>query len=398
MSTPAAQATEIALACLALLTGCAIHPTPPPSPRPNAAWDAAFTRTSGWNGGDVASSVSLPDGRTLWFFGDSFIGPVKDGRRAEGTRMIRNAAAWHATPPNGTPPDDIHFLTGPPDDDGHATSWLDPANLEPAAEPGQWYWPMGGALLAPGPDRLVFFATRFGPSGNPDGVWNFRRTGGVLCVVDNWQDHPDSWRIRAVPNPHVTPAPAHAEASRPSVNWGAALLRRGPDCFIFGIQENTPQHKQLVLARAACETLDRPETWQFYSALGWAATADDLAILSKDVPDEFSTASVGTGKNARLILISNEWFFGHRIMARAAHNPWGPWSPPVPLFTVPGLAADRRLMTYAHKAHPHLSAKGELLVTYVINSSDFGQVLGDVKLYRPRFVSIPITSLPAVPK
>ena len=42
-----------------------------------------FQRPSGhgWTGGDGAYSVSLPAGRTLWLFGDSVLGTVREGRR-----------------------------------------------------------------------------------------------------------------------------------------------------------------------------------------------------------------------------------------------------------------------------------------------------------------------------
>jgi len=42
---------------------------------------------------------------------------------------------------------------------------------------------------------------------------------------------------------------------------------------------------------------------------------------------------------------------GRRILVRTAPRPEGPWSEARPVYTVPGLDQDRRLMTYAAKTH-----------------------------------------------
>ena len=59
------------------------------------------------------------------------------------------------------------------------------------------------------------------------------------------------------------------------------------------------------------------------------------------------------------------------------------------------VAEDDRLFTYAAKGHAHLSRPGELLITYMINSRDFGQIFREAGLYRPRFVRVAVENLPA---
>src|SRR5262245_57032793 len=50
--------------------------------------------TSGrWNGGDSTTSVPLPDGRLVWLFSDTFLGPVNaDGSRPHSAPMVHNSA------------------------------------------------------------------------------------------------------------------------------------------------------------------------------------------------------------------------------------------------------------------------------------------------------------------
>jgi hypothetical protein len=64
-----------------------------------AAWreaDRLFRQDPRWQGGDVASSVDLGGGRTLWLFGDSWVAPVAGGTRAVGARMVSNTVAVQA--------------------------------------------------------------------------------------------------------------------------------------------------------------------------------------------------------------------------------------------------------------------------------------------------------------
>jgi len=48
-------------------------------------YDALFTRTLGWNGGDGVFTTRLPDGNVFWSFNDSFYGVVDGETRARGS-------------------------------------------------------------------------------------------------------------------------------------------------------------------------------------------------------------------------------------------------------------------------------------------------------------------------
>ena len=55
-------------------------------------YNALFSRTLGWNGGDVLSSVSLSDGRLLWLIRDSYYGVVDGTTRARLSSVtVRNS-------------------------------------------------------------------------------------------------------------------------------------------------------------------------------------------------------------------------------------------------------------------------------------------------------------------
>ncbi len=64
---------------------------------PDSEWNAVFDRADGWTGADAAGSVDLGDGRTVWLFGDTWIGKIRDGKRLPGARMVNNSIAVHPT-------------------------------------------------------------------------------------------------------------------------------------------------------------------------------------------------------------------------------------------------------------------------------------------------------------
>lgn len=62
-------------------------------------WDAVFVRPRGWTGAASAFSVDTQDGRMLWLFGPTWIGPVENGQRVAATgTLVANSAAQHPKP------------------------------------------------------------------------------------------------------------------------------------------------------------------------------------------------------------------------------------------------------------------------------------------------------------
>jgi hypothetical protein len=82
-----------------------------------------------------------------------------------------------------------------------------------------------------------------------------------------------------------------------------------------------------------------------------------------------------------------------QIGIRTASRPEGPWSSFRPLYRIPEMqgANAGRIFCYEAREHPELSRSPDLLsVTYVCSASSFGRQIGDVSLYRPRTILIPL--------
>ena len=65
-------------------------------------YDSLFTRYKAgeWTGGDVASSLALPDGSSFWLFGDSFVDTVFPDRHRPLDAFIHNSIV--TTNPSGS--------------------------------------------------------------------------------------------------------------------------------------------------------------------------------------------------------------------------------------------------------------------------------------------------------
>ena len=58
------------------------------------------------------------------------------------------------------------------------------------------------------------------------------------------------------------------------------------------------------------------------------------------------------------------------------------------LYTCPEMKEDKKVFTYAGKAHPHLASGNELVITYAVNSFELAPVINNAELYWPRFVRV----------
>src|ERR1017187_2779319 len=90
-------------------------------------WDQLFQQSSGWIGADGAFSAPLTNDTTVWLFSDTFVGEIKNGRRANAVMINNSIALQHGT----NPPVFFYGRTadGKPDSfvkrkDGRGYSWF----------------------------------------------------------------------------------------------------------------------------------------------------------------------------------------------------------------------------------------------------------------------------------
>lgn len=375
--------------------------------------DMLFRRNAQWRGADAAYSVPLSGGRTLWLFGDTFVGPS----RGE-AQLVHNSIAIQ----DGSDPRTSRLtahMGGAPDS---------PAPFFRAEQP-TWLWPMAGARI---PAGIVVFFMRV-RSARPDlpSVLDAWRQEGSLKFFEvfDWTavlirdpDGPvDDWRLESLPTP-------------PAVNRiipGAGAVTDGDHLYAYGwrdgheLRRGRFRTKQRYrgfwrprLAYLVRWTVDRvplglhdPEWW---CGDGWSVDpARAVAVVDSPAteftvhrdPDTARFVLVGAApwlrgvddigglrrlrvlkrlpRTARLLTLIG--LLTVSLSIRHAAAPAGPWSRPRRVFS-PRVARD--VLVYAGKAHPQLEGDG-LVCTYATIALRAERTLGDETLYYPRFVQVP---------
>jgi len=209
-----------------------------------------------------------------------------------------------------------------------------------------------------------------------------------MLVIDNPEAPPGEWTRRLIELPL-------------EVEWGqAALFEPGSDgspgyVYVFGEGEAPAGRKDLMLARATAKEFEDFANWEFMSGDGsWSKSPELVAAIAPNVATELSVDRI-EDENGELhyLMVHSEPPLGDRIFVRVARRPEGPWSEPQAVFCVPELKRSQNYFTYAAKGHARLSPPGRLLVSYIVNSNEFSELLSDASIYRPRFITIKLEDL-----
>ena len=373
--------------------------------------DALFHQDAGWRGADAAYSVALSGGRTLWLFGDTFLGPDR-----------RTAALVHNTIgiQDGPDPSTARLVSH------HGGTPQAPAPFFPT-DPGTWLWPMDCARTDAG---VVVFFMRV-RSARPDlsTVVDAWRAEGSLAffevfdwtarLIRNPDDPVAHWDVVALPTPpavdRVVPGPGavaydghlYAYGWRDGHQLRPGRLRKKPRYRGF----RTP--RRAYVARWPVASLDLglhdPQWWDGQE---WQPDQSRAVPVIDDPATEFTVHRDGDG----FVLVDTlGWFAGvdrvswlaplrvlkrlpriGRLLSllglvrvsltvRRAPAPEGPWSRPERVLAP---RVPRDVLVYAGKAHPQLDGPG-LVCTYAQIALKADRTLADERLYYPRFVVVP---------
>ena len=333
------------------------------SAEPAAELNAKFRRTEGWVGADGAYSVPISDTKTLWLFSDTFVGSIRDGKRT-GVAMVNNTVGIQegnkltfAIKKTG---DKAQAILAPPDGKG-------------------WFWQMAG-VHADG--KLFIFLPRVESTG-AGGAFGFKHVEQWLGTISNPDADPTEWKAKYIKLPF-----ADLSGER-KVSFGSAVLRDGEHLYIYGYEEKPGKpflNRRLLVARVPLAKIADFDSWRFLSSGDWKSDVKDATPLFNGLAAESSVSFVPSLK--RYVAVYTENGLGERIVGRFAVSPAGPWSEPLLLYRCPEMKANKKLFSYAAKAHPHLAGDCELVITYCVNSFEFAPVINDATLYWPNFVRV----------
>ncbi len=313
----------------------------------------------GWIAADATYSIFLPDGRTLWLFGDTFIGEVDQNNAiVPGSKFIRNSAVIQdgdiletLFTGNRSNPSDF-ILTQHPD--------------------STWYWPDHGVV---DDDTLRIFLAKFRTNPDAPSGFNFEHAGNDIANL-TW---PGLEFISVVP---VSSHPVNR------VFYGDRILVDSGYNYIYGRRYDDPEYNIPYphVARVAIgELMD--QQWEYYDGQGWSANPEDTRRINDfQVSQQYSVSKY----RGKYILLTQDIWFSPRIYSFTSDSPVGPWDSKRLVYTTP--ESEQDMFTYNAYAHPQFDQDAKLLVSYNTNG-DFWSIFQNVELYRPRFIRVPYMNM-----
>jgi hypothetical protein len=128
--------------------------------------------------------------------------------------------------------------------------------------------------------------------------------------------------------------------------------------------------------------------WRYYAGGQWITDYGKATRLVGEMATEYSVSYLP--KLGQFVLVYTDHGLSPKIQVRTSRTPWGEWSTANTIYHCPEMSQDKRIFCYAAKAHPSQGTDDTLMISYVANSRDVGQVIADATLYWPRFVRIPL--------
>lgn len=324
----------------------------------------------GWLGADGAASVAISPDAVLWIFGDTIIGHEEGGTRKG--YMPHNSVAITKLKQGGAP--EVQY-------------WWDLPDRVPAApfrpdspDDPTFYWP-GCGVAANG--HAYLFLGKMSGKVEQNGGFGFHTRGTTLFRIENPLDPPEKWQMR---NTDVIAADDH-------FNINAGALVENSYVYLIGYDDGLLRNalmRSAILSRLAVAALDseRPgDALEFWTKDNeWRTTTTRLQPL-------FGQAGTETGiaYNAKLkrYITSTVKPFTPELCVFSAEKLTGPWSGPQVVYKIPEMEKDTKRHAYAGRVHPMLSSvSSDLVISYVVNSTDFWGVFNDLQIYFPRFVRL----------
>ena len=106
--------------------------------------------------------------------------------------------------------------------------------------------------------------------------------------------------------------------------------------------------------------------------------------MANAASNELSVTELPAG---RYLMVFQVFGLSDKVGIRIGDSPYGPFGDIIEIYRTPEF--DEGIWPYNAKAHPALSAPGELLISYNTITPDFwNDIKKDAHIYRPRFIKL----------
>lgn len=376
---------------------------PPPDPFGavlQPGWDNLFQNygndSGAWSGGDGAQSLLLPNGNTMWFFGDTYLGDVNPDytRPPLSTGLAHNSAVLQSGSSLALGP----TFAAAPGTGGYTFtgnySWLNPP--APYTDANGYEMINGDQVMLGG--GLVYKFMQLADRNEPLNGIPYTLVGTVLQQFGYSTATGQLLPLGAALVPNDGPGPD-------AVIWGVALLQSDGYLYIYGVRPY--DDASLYLARIPLDTFPTQGTaWQYWDAPAatcdpavaagsWSSSAAAAQPLMTGVSEGFSVDDVdGTD-----VLLSDNAASDDpdAAIAHYASCPTG-FSTGGPAYTVFNPNLPDGQLAYEYRIVPQFSDGSNVLISYStdsfrVDNSCLGENYMNASIYRPRFFSVQLPNI-----
>jgi hypothetical protein len=353
-------------------------------------WSALLKRETGWFGGDGIYTIPLngienrqakASDKVLFIFSDSMIGKIENGTMVPGYKMIHNSVAVL----KGNQPADLKIkFTWDTDKAKAAESVFIPRTTQ--THTSDYYWLGDGFVNQELNNAIYIFGYRVRNVGT--GAFGFKEVGNTLIKIPAGSQ-PPYHGLKQMDTPFYL-----TDKNGDIGSFGAGIyvntIKAGapkPDgyIYVYGVRGMA---KKLMIARVLPKDFEQFDRWTFYDGTNWVKDMNKVADVTDNVSNELSLTALPDGRYALIFQVGG---MSTDVGMRIGATPYGPFGPVIKIWDCKPDLEEKTFVVYNAKAHPSLSAPGELLISYNINSVDFiPDLMKHPNLYRPRFIRMKI--------
>jgi hypothetical protein len=341
----------------------------------DSVMDDYFLQKEGFAGGDGIYSIPLNNQRVLWLFGDTFVGKIDKTGKRRACAFIHNSVSitddsLYTKDKSPSPFRKIISDSNPlhtTRNDRVKFRWRikngKPKDFFLPQRKDNWFWPLHGFTAG---KKLYIFLNEIEKTADQD-VFGFRSCGNYMAEITNYHLDPILWKIR------YHRLPFFDEDKKALLTYGNGVLKRENSVFVYGLYQadkHNNKDKKLVVTEVPIKNIKRFNRWK--------TNLTPLKITEPTV--EFTLHNLSNGK----ILFThcrNE--ISRQIWCAVADSPYGPFET-YPVATIDN-GKHKQRFAYAGKAHPIPGTKDEFVLSHVINTFSWEDLLNHAEIYRPRF-------------